>query len=108
MLTQIHKKKKGGILSDLVNGTAGYVVLLVMVGVVISTILGAGLLTSGSVWDNVTIGAQGNFTAGAENINLKLPTILLVAAVVILFAVLALLVARARAATNFGGGSGSL
>jgi hypothetical protein len=46
-----------------------------------------------------------NLTAGIDNVSSKIPTILLVAAVVLLFGVLVLLVARARIMTMGGGGT---
>lgn len=103
-MSKLKINKKGqGFVGNLISGTGGLIILVVMIAVVVSTILGANLLTSGSNWDNVTQQMEGNFTSGIENVNTKIPTILLVAAVVLLFGVLAILVAQSRKAT--GGGS---
>ncbi len=49
---------------------------------------------------------RGNFTEGIDNVSLKIPTILLIGAVVVLFGALALLVFVARRMGFLGGGSG--
>lgn len=97
--------RKGGIIGDLINGTGGLVISVILIFVVIATITGAGLLTANSAEDNASDRMVGNLTLGIDNISSKIPTILLVGAVVILFGVLVLLVARARAMTIGGGGS---
>ena len=51
---------------------------------------------------------RGNFTAGVDNVSLKIPTILLIGAVVVLFGALALLVFVARRMGFLGAGSGGL
>jgi hypothetical protein len=96
--------KKGAVVTDLVSGTGKLILTVVIIGVFVSTILGANLLTSGGVWDNATSAMEGNFTSGIDNVNTKIPTILLVAGVVLLFGVLAVLVAQAGR-MGFGGGS---
>lgn len=98
-------KRKGGIVGDLINGTGGLVISVILIFVVIATITGAGLLTANSAEDNATDRLVGNLTSGIDNVSSKIPTILLVAAVVILFGVLVLLVARAKAMTAGSGGS---
>ena len=97
--------RNGGIVGDLINGTGGLVISVILIFVVIATITGAGLLTTGSAEKNASDRMVGNLTFGVDNVSGKIPTILLVAAVVILFGVLVLLVARARAMTMGGGGS---
>ena len=97
--------RKSGIVGDLINGTGGLVISVILIFVVIATITGAGLLNVDSAEKNATDRMVGNLTAGIDNVSSKLPTILLVAAVVILFGVLVLLVARARAMTAGSGGS---
>ena len=100
-------KRKGGIVNDLVNGTGGLIISIVLIFIVLSTLLGANLLTANSAEDNATDRLYGNFTSGVDNISSKIPTIMLIGAVVLLFGVLVLLVARARA-MNQGGGQGTL
>lgn len=190
--------KKGGIVTDLIGGTGNLIILVVIVLVIISTILGANLLTatrtaktvtnesdytgavvfanrtgytladsgvSGSyaittVWNSSQYGAgsggynltvattqvsinsvgllknatngeyanisvsytysllsneeaitnnlSSNFSKGINNVSLKIPTILLIGAVVLLFGVLVLLVSQAKRMGLFAGGGGSL
>lgn len=99
-------KRKGGIVGDIIDGTGGLIISVVLILVVVSTLLGANLLTANSAEDNATERMVSNFTAGIDNVSAKIPTILLIAAVVILFGVLVLLVQRARSMTM--GGSGTL
>jgi hypothetical protein len=47
---------------------------------------------------------QGNFTSGIDNISSKLPTILLIGAVVLLFGVIVLLVRQSNTMGIGGGG----
>lgn len=98
--------KRGGIVGEIVDGTGGLIISVVLILVVLSTLLGANLLSANSAEKNATDRLMGNFTAGIDNVSAKIPTILLVAAVVILFGVLVLLVQRAKAMT--GNGSGTL
>ena len=100
-------RKKGGVVSDLISGTGGLVILTVVILVVVSTLLGANLLTDNSVYDNVTDRMAGNFTDGIDNVSSKLPTILLIGAVVLLFGVIVLLVRQSNL-MGIGGGRASL
>jgi len=97
--------KKGGIVGDLISGTGGLVITTVLILVVVSTLLGANLLTTGSSYDNASSDMANNFTSGIDNVSAKIPTILLIGAVVLLFGVLVLLVARAKAMAMGGGSS---
>jgi len=96
--------KKGGIVNDVVQGTGGLVIGVIIVLVITSTLLGASLLTDGSTEDTAADNMQANFTAGIDNISAKIPTILLIAAVVLLFGVLVLLVSKSRE-MGIGGGT---
>ena len=100
-------KKKAGVVGDLISGTGGLVITTVVILVVVSTLLGANLLTSGSDYDNTTQRMAGNFTDGIDEVSGKIPTILLIAAVVLLFGVIVLLV-RQSSAMGIGGGGASL
>ena len=100
-------KKKGGVVGDLISGTGGLIITTVVILVVISTLLGASLLTSDSIYDNATSHMASNFTSGIDNVSTKIPTILLIGAVVLLFGVIVLLV-RQSAAMGIGAGNGSL
>ena len=99
--------KKGGVISDLLSGTGGLVIQVILIFVVIATIIGANLLTADSIYDNASDRMAGNFTAGVDNISGKIPTILLMGAVVLLLGVIAIFYLQAKKAGMIGGG-GSL
>jgi len=107
-MRDIKAKKKGGVITELIGGVGGLVILVVITLVIISTILGANLLTGGS-YNDTAQGMAANFTIGINNISSKIPTILLIAAVVLLLSVLAFLVIKARQmSAGAGGGGGTL
>ena len=89
-MKQMNKKGQTGMISGLVMGIAGLVIGVIIALVVVSTLNGAGLL-SGS---QATAATQlsGNLTDGIDNISSKIPTVLLVAAIVLILGVLAILV----------------
>lgn len=99
--------KRAGVVGDLVSGTGGLVVMTLVILVIVSTLLGANLLTAGSTYDNSTAAMGKNLTAGIDNVSAKIPTILLIGAVVLLFGVIVLLVRQSQA-MGIGGSSGSL
>lgn len=179
----IRGNKKGGTVGDLINGTGGLIVLVLIVFVIVSTLLGANLLRSTATtttvnnesgyvnstgytlsafnWNdrsftivqvtnrtggqviaadkysltngivtnatakvyasvNITYtyiartdyevtadSLSGNMTSGVDNVSSKIPTILLIAAVVLLFGVIVLLVRRSQE-MGIGGSGGSL
>lgn len=97
--------KKGGVVGDLVSGTGGLIVSVIVVLVIVSTLLGANLLTG---TEKDTAGnMSANFTAGLNNVSTKIPTILLIGAVVLLFGVIVLLVRQSQS-MGIGGQGGSL
>ena len=98
-------KKKPGVVGDIISGTGGLVVMVIVVLVIVSTLLGASLLTSGTEYDNVTERLALNFTQGIDNVSGKIPTILLISAVVLLFGVIVLLVRQSKLMGIGGGGS---
>ena len=99
------KNKTGGVVSDTVQGVGGLIIGVVIILVIVSTLLGANLLTSGTIYANAANAMSGNFTAGIDNISAKIPTILLIVAVVFLFGALVLLVSRSRQMGIGAGGS---
>jgi len=101
------KDKKGGIVSSTVMGVAMLVVGVILILVVTSTLLNANLLTTGTASATTATEMSGNFTDGIDEISTKLPTILLIVAVVFLFGALVLLVTQARR-MGVGSGGGSL
>jgi len=97
-------QKKGGVVSDLIAGVGGLVILVVVILVVVSTLLGANLLSDGDYNDTATDMGK-NLTAGIEQVSGKIPTILLIGAVVLLFGVIVLLVRQSQQMGIGGGGS---
>jgi len=87
------KGQTGGLISSLVMGTAGLVIGVIIAFVIVSTLTGSDLLTSGSPEDNATDRLAGNFTEGVDEVSSKIPTVMLVAAIVLVLGVLVLLVA---------------
>jgi multisubunit Na+/H+ antiporter MnhC subunit len=98
------KAQTGGLITGLVFGVASLVIGVIIAFVIVSTLTGAGLLTANSAEDNATDRLSGNFTAGIDNVSSKIPTVLLVAAIVLILGVLALLVG-VWARMRMGGGT---
>ena len=102
------KNKKGqmsgGLITSLVFGVASLVIGVIIAFVIVSTLTGANLLTDASAEDTATDHLAGNFTEGIDNVSSKIPTVLLVAAIVLILGVLALLVATWQR-MRIGGGS---
>jgi len=94
----------GGLITGLIFGVAALVIGTIIAFVITSTLSGAGLLTSGSAEETATNALTGNFTAGVNNVSAKIPTVLLVAAIVLILGVLAVLVAVWQK-MRLGGGS---
>jgi len=82
----------GGLITGLVFGVASLVIGVIIAFVIVSTLTGAGLLTANSAEDNATDRLASNFTEGIDNVSSKIPTVLLVAAIVLILGVLAILV----------------
>ena len=99
------KTKRGQIISGLVGGIAGLIILVIVSFLIVETLDGAGLLTTGSASDNATRDLIGNYSEGIGNVSAKIPTVLLIAAVVLLFGAIVFLVQRSRAVTQTQGGS---
>lgn len=100
--------KKGGVVSDLVSGTAGLVVLVIIALVVVVTLIDADLLSSDTTAKETAGNLSSNLSSGIDEVAKKIPTIFKVAVVVLLIAVLVILVQRARDTGFFGSGGGSL
>jgi len=102
---QMNKKgQTGGLITGLVFGVASLVIGVIIAFVIVSTLTNADLLTSGSAEDNATDNLASNFTAGIDNVSSKIPTILLIAAIVLILGVSVLLVG-AWQRMRIGGGS---
>jgi len=106
MFTKQDKKGQGGgLVTGLVMGIAGLVIGTIIAFVIVSTLNDASLLTTGSNEANSTTYMIGNFTSGVNEVSEKLPTVLLVAAIVLILGVLAILVAIWQK-MRIGGGGG--
>jgi multisubunit Na+/H+ antiporter MnhC subunit len=86
------KGQTGGLVSGLVFGIAGLVIGVIIALVIVSTLDGAGLLTANGAEDNAVGNLTANFTSGIDKVSAKIPTVLLVAAIVLILGVLAVLV----------------
>ena len=97
--------KGAGLIQGLVMGVAALVIAVIIAFVIVSTLDDADLLTSLSDEDNATTNLIGNFTEGVDNISDKIPTVLLIAAVVLILGVLVLLWTQYKRMNIGGGGS---
>ena len=86
------KGQSGGLVTGLVFGIASLVIGVIIAFVIVSTLTDADLLTSGSDEETATENMAGNSTEGVHEVSDKLPTVLLVAAIVLILGVLAILV----------------
>ena len=103
----VPKNKTGGVVTSTVLGVGGLIIGVIVILVVVSTLNNADLLTAGSVEKGAVGNMTANFTDGLDNISTKIPTILLIVAVVFLFGALVLLIRNANA-MGIGGSGGSL
>ena len=102
-MRKLLKDKKGQIISGLVGGIAGLIILVIVSLLIVDTLNGAGLLTAGSLSANSSTNMIANYTDGINNVSEKIPTVLLIAAVVLLFGAIVFLVQRSRAITTSQG-----
>lgn len=98
------KAQTGGLITSLIFGVASLVIGVIIAFVIVSTLTGAGLLSSGSAESNATNRLSANFTAGVDKVSAKIPTVLLVAAIVLILGVLAILVGIWQKMRMGGGG----
>lgn len=107
---QKDKRKGQGVVTGLIMGVVALVISVIIGLVIVQTLNDATLLTSASAEDHAVGNLTTNLTAGIGRVAEKIPTILKIAAVVLLLGVLVLLVLQARRMGFFGagGGAGSL
>ena len=98
------KGQTGGLITGLVFGVASLVIGVIIAFVIVATLGNAGLMTTDSAEENATDNLIVNFTTGVNNISGKIPTVLLVAAIVLILGVLAILVG-VWSRMRMGGGS---
>jgi hypothetical protein len=95
-----------GVVTNTIYGVGGLIIGTIVILVVVQTLNNASLLGSGTAEANITSDLTANFTTGLTEVGNKIPTILLIVAVVFLFGALVLLI---RNANLMGvGGAGSL
>jgi len=99
------KNKTGGVVTSTVMGVGGLIIGVIVILVVVQTLSSANLLGTSTIESNATDDLTANFTTGLDNISQKIPTILLIVAVVFLFGALVLLVRNSRAMGVGGGGA---
>lgn len=103
-ITTNKKGQGGGLITGLVFGVASLVIGVIIAFVIITTLTDASLLTAGTDAADSVDNLSGNFTAGINSVALKIPTVLLVAAIVLILGVLAILVGVWQK-MRMGGGS---
>ena len=91
-LIENKRGQTGGLITGIVFGLASLIIGVIIAFVIITTITGANLLGSGAANDSVA-NLEGNFSAGIDNVSEQVPTVLLIAAIVLILGVLAILVA---------------
>ena len=98
------KGQTGGLITSLVFGVAALIIGVIIAFVIVSTLTGAGLITTNPE-GNATANLASNFTEGVDNVSSKIPTVLLVAAIVLILGVLAVLVSVWQRMRLGGGGT---
>ena len=101
---QNKKGQTGGLITGLVFGVASLVIGVIIALVITSTLSDANLLTAGGTEDNAVTNLTGNFTEGIDNVASKIPTVLLVAAIVLILGVMVLLIGTWQRMRIGGGG----
>ena len=96
------KAQSGGLITGLIFGIASLVIGVIIAFVIVSTLTDADLLTGSEETSADNLAA--NFTAGVDNVSSKIPTILLIAAIVLILGVLVLLVGAWQRMRIGGGG----
>lgn len=104
MLKSMKYKKGAGVVTSTVMGVGALIIGVIITFVIVSTLNNANLLTTNSAEANTTNNLITNFTTGIANVGNKIPTILLIVAVVFLFGALVLLVRQSQL-MGIGGGS---
>jgi hypothetical protein len=95
-----------GVVTNTIYGVGGLIIGTIVILVVVQTLNNASLLGTATAEANITSDLTTNFTSGLTEVGNKIPTILLIVAVVFLFGALVLLI---RNANLMGvGGAGSL
>lgn len=94
-----------GVVTNTIYGVGGLIIGTIVILVVVQTLNNASLLGTATKEANITSDLTANFTTGLTNVGNKIPTILLIVAVVFLFGALVLLIRNANLMGVGGGGS---
>ena len=86
------KGQTGGLVSGLIFGIAGLVIGVIIAFVIVTTLVNSNLLTAGTAEAHTVTNLSANFSSGVNQVASKVPTVLLVAAIVLILGVLAVLV----------------
>jgi len=97
-----------GVVTSTIYGIGGLIIGTIVILVVLQTLNNASLLGTATSEANITSDLTANFTTGLANVGNKIPTILLIVAVVFLFGALVLLIRNANLMGVGGSGGGSL
>jgi len=98
------KGQSGGLITGLIFGIASLVIGVVIALIIVSTLNNSSLLTAGGAEAHAVGNMSGNFTEGINNVSAKIPTVLLIAAIVLILTVLAVLVGVWQRMRMGGGG----
>jgi len=98
------KGQSGGLITGLIFGIASLVIGVVIALIIVSTLNNSSLLTAGGSEAAAVSNMSANFTSGINNISSKIPTVLLIAAIVLILTVLAVLVGVWQRMRMGGGG----
>ena len=96
------KAQTGGLITGLIFGIASLVIGVIIAFVIVSTLTDADLLSG--TYEGTAGNLSANFTSGVDNVSSKIPTILLIAAIVLILGVLVLLVGAWQRMRIGGGG----
>lgn len=81
------KNKKGNfqVVGNIFSTAGGLVITVIIILAMVSLIVGAGILTSGSAEANATGRLANNLTSGVDALSGKIPTVFTVLAIVLIF-----------------------
>jgi len=96
--------QSGGLITGLIFGIASLVIGVIIALVIVSTLNNASLLTAGSAEAAAVNNMSANLTDGVNKVALRIPTVLLIAAIVLILTVLAVLVGVWQRMRMGGGG----
>ncbi len=102
----IMKNKRGQLASNQIAGVGGLVLTVIIIFLFISVLKDSGINASGGIADNLTAQLEANLSQGVQEVSNKIPVILKIIAIVLLFGVLAILWVLSKR-MGVGGGAGS-